>query len=159
MVESFAKLEELYNQVEENYAPSKIEPTSNIDVNPETLSIIRTELETLSKLDCTIDEIKSIETILKRDNRLSKAKIDNILVTKRISALRGVLNTLKNGYNNRWLPSTNDLSPEQAKFISEIIGPNEKKINAFGRRGEFKAIKSMKDFKDKLIEKGIIEEL
>lgn len=153
------KLEELYNQVEENYAPSKIEPTSNIDVNPETLSIIRTELETLSKLDCTIDEIKSIETILKRDNRLSKAKIDNILVTKRISALRGVLNTLKNGYNNRWLPSTNELSPEQAKFISEIIGPNEKKINAYGRRGEFKAIKSMKDFKDKLIEKGIIEEL
>lgn len=153
------KLEELYNQVEENYAPSKIEPTSNIDINPETPSIIRTELETLSKLDCTIDEIKSIETILKRDNRLSKAKIDNILVTKRISALRGVLNTLKNGYNNRWLPSTNDLSPEQAKFISEIIGPNEKKINAFGRRGEFKAIKSMKDFKDKLIEKGIIEEL
>ena len=153
------KLEELYNQVEENYAPSKIEPTSNIDINPETPSIIRTELETLSKLDCTIDEIKSIETILKRDNRLSKAKIDNILVTKRISALRGVLNTFKNGYNNRWLPSTNDLSPEQAKFISEIIGPNENKINACGRRGEFKAIKSMKDFKDKLIEKGIIEEL
>lgn len=154
----YEKIKELYDNVKNNFAPITQGTGSSEQIDEKPAPIIRTELETLSKLDCTYDEIISIETILKRDNRLKKEKIDNIPVAKRILALKGTFNTLKNGFNGRWLPSTNDLSQEQAKFISEIIGPNEKKINAVGKRGQFKTIKSMKDFKDKLIENGIINE-
>ena len=154
----YEKIKELYDNVKNNFAPITQDTGLSEQIDEKPAPIIRTELETLSKLDCTYDEIISIETILKRDKRLNKEKIDNIPVAKRILALKGTFNTLKNGFNGRWLPSTNDLSQEQAKFISEIIGPNEKKINAVGKRGKFKTIKSMKDFKDKLIENGIINE-
>lgn len=151
-------LKDLYDKVNNNFATITPSTGSSEEKGETPAPIIRTELETLSKLDCTYDEIISIEGILKRDRRLNKAKIDNIPVAERILALKGAFNTLKNGFNGGWQPSTDNLSQEQAKFISEIIVPNVEKINYHGEKGEFNTIKSMKDFMYKLIEKGITDE-
>lgn len=154
---SFDKeLKNLYDKVKKKYEHKGEEEETSPTDDTETSSYIK--LDKLSKLDCTIDNINRIEKILKNDGRLQKATIDNIPVTKRIEALKGALTTLRIGYEGRWLPSTKNLSKEQADFITNKIRPNERKINIAGKRGDFKKIKSMQDFKKKLIDNGIIKE-
>lgn len=148
------KLKELYKKVEKNYAPKNEEEKSHHD--PQATPIIRTELETLSKLDCTFDEIKAIKKLLNKDKRLNEKIDDTTTAKKRIEALEGCIETLRNGYNEEWDPSHNNLSNEQAKFIIDIIKNKLETLNKLGKKGTFKNIQSLADFRNIIQKRGLI---
>lgn len=110
----------------------------------------RLQLETLSKLDCTLDEIDAIEKILINEKRLNDKLKDGTTAKQRIKALKNTIAILQKGYKGSWLPSTNDLSKEQSSFIDSYRNKISA-INKQGKNGAFKNVNSMNEFKTILI--------
>ena len=142
---------ELVKAIDSLYKTLKPNESENVvDVN-------KNLLEELSKVEITLKNIVEIENQLKKAKKWDSAKCPNesILVKDRIEALRGAINTLKNGYSLKrddkkgFRPSTDNLSKDQKECIEKLFKSKdiEKKINQFGNSGYFETLKSENNIK------------